>query len=125
MSNGLTIRQARNTPSRKTFLRLPFDLYRHDPHWVPPLRSAQKKLFACRTAFFDRAEMGLFLAERAGKVVGRVADQALQAFAASQRAPGGLDRRRPAVEARGRKPDRLIQGSGHDGRHHTGPPSGV
>ena len=33
----------------------------------------QRKVLAGRTAFFDHAEMALFLAEREGKVVGRIA----------------------------------------------------
>jgi len=73
MSGELTIRQARDARSRRAFLRLPFDLYRGNSNWVPPLRSAQKRLFACRTAFFSRAQMALFLARRDGKTVGRIA----------------------------------------------------
>jgi hypothetical protein len=52
---------------------LPFRLYAGDANWVPPLRRLQKRLFAGRTAFFDHAEMALFLAERDGRTVGRIA----------------------------------------------------
>jgi len=73
MTGRLDIREATGRRLRKRFARLPFDLYRDDPHWVPALRSAQAKLFACKTAFFEHARMALFLAERSGAVVGRVA----------------------------------------------------
>ncbi len=67
------IRRAETGASRERFLDLPFRLYRTDPHWVPPLRSAQRKVLAGRTAFFDHGEMALFLAERDGRTVGRLA----------------------------------------------------
>jgi len=73
MSAGLTIRPIHDARGRNSFLNLPFRLYRDDPHWVPPLRWAQAKVFAGRTAFFQRAEMALLLAERAGRAVGRIA----------------------------------------------------
>jgi len=73
MTGRIEIREARDRRSRKAFLHLPFDLYRDDPNWVPPLRSAHAKLFAGKTAFFEHAEIALFLAERDGRAVGRIA----------------------------------------------------
>ncbi|HUS91685.1 MAG TPA: hypothetical protein VM695_07525 [Phycisphaerae bacterium] len=73
MSEPLTIRRVRDRRGRRRLLDLPFGLYRDRPDWVPPLRRAQAKLLAGKTAFFDRAEMALFLAERAGRAVGRIA----------------------------------------------------
>jgi len=73
MSGELTIRRVAGRRGRRRLLDLPFELYRGHPHWAPPLRRAHAKLLAGRTAFFDRAEMGLFLAERSGRAVGRIA----------------------------------------------------
>jgi hypothetical protein len=73
MIGKLRVRQAADARSRRAFLDLPCRLYADDPNWVPPLRSARAKLFAGKTAFFDHAEMALFLAERSGRAVGRVA----------------------------------------------------
>jgi hypothetical protein len=73
MSGDLTIRRADDARGRRRFLDLPFQLYRDDPCWVPPLRRAASKLHAGRTAFFQHAEMALFLAQRGGRDVGRVA----------------------------------------------------
>lgn len=73
MADSLSIHRAERSRDRRRFRELPFRLYRGDPLWVPPLRSARARLFARKTAFFDHAAMALFLAERAGRTVGRVA----------------------------------------------------
>lgn len=69
----LTVRQADDRPSRREFLELPYRLYRGHPHWVPPLRGEQKKIFDGRTAFFQHAQVAMFLALRGGRAVARVA----------------------------------------------------
>ncbi len=59
---------------RKLFFNLPWDLYRDDPHWVPPLRIVQKELLNYRHhPFFDDAEIQTFVALRNGKPCGRIA----------------------------------------------------
>ena len=73
MNGNLHVRPADDARSRKRFIELPFRLYRNHPNWVPPLRSAQAKVLAGQTAFFDQAEMALFLAERSGAAIGRMA----------------------------------------------------
>lgn len=73
MNAGLTIRRVGDRRGQRRFLDLPFGLYRNHPYWVPPLRRAQAKILAGTTAFFDRAEMALFLAERDRRAVGRIA----------------------------------------------------
>lgn len=73
MTGGLTIREADTWLLRRRFRELPYQLHRDNPFWVPPLRRAQDRLFARRTAFFEHAEMALFLAMRGRCVAGRVA----------------------------------------------------
>ncbi len=59
---------------RKQFFNLPWDLYRGDPNWIPPLRMVQKELLNFRPhPFYDAAEVCHFLALENGKPVGRVA----------------------------------------------------
>ena len=59
---------------RKLFFNFPWDLYRGDPNWVPPLRLVQKELLNYRRhPFYDDAEIQTFLALRDGKPCGRVA----------------------------------------------------
>jgi GNAT superfamily N-acetyltransferase len=56
------------------FLKLPWRIYQHDPHWVPPLLFDQKQLLNRRKhPFHQHAEVEYFLAWRGEEVVGRVA----------------------------------------------------
>ena len=56
------------------FIELPFDLYRDDPNWVPPLISERKAFFNRKTnPFFRAAKIRLLLARRKGQYVGRIA----------------------------------------------------
>ena len=53
---------------RKQFFDLPWDLYRGDPNWVPPIRLVQKELLNFRRhPFYDDAEIRHFLARIDGK----------------------------------------------------------
>lgn len=59
---------------RKTFLHLPWKLYRDDPNWIPPLRQNQKELVGyAKHPFYDDAEVQTFLAYHDGEPVGRIA----------------------------------------------------
>jgi hypothetical protein len=56
------------------FVELPYELYRGDPYWVPPLRIAVKELLDKeKHPFYADAETELFLARQNGRVVGRIA----------------------------------------------------
>ena len=58
----------------KRFIKYPFARYRHDPHWVPPLLVSEREQFDPRkNPFYEHARLNLFLAERDGKTVGRIA----------------------------------------------------
>ncbi len=56
------------------FLRLPFEIYRHTPQWVPPLMPAERRRFSPDFAFYKHSEAAFFLArDERGHPVGRVA----------------------------------------------------
>jgi GNAT superfamily N-acetyltransferase len=58
----------------KAFIRFPWEIYRGDPNWVPPLIADMKeRLDPARNPFLEHAEMDIFLARRDGRVVGRIA----------------------------------------------------
>lgn len=58
---------------RKLFFNLPWELYRGDPCWIPPLRMVQQELLGFRRhPFHDDAAMRNFLALRDGQPVGRI-----------------------------------------------------
>ncbi|HQU44713.1 MAG TPA: GNAT family N-acetyltransferase [Pirellulales bacterium] len=59
---------------RRQFVQFPFDLYRDDPNWMPPLLGNQKELLGYkRHPFYDHADCQTFLARRNGRVCGRIA----------------------------------------------------
>ena len=59
---------------RADFLNYPWQLYRGDPNWVPPLRDNQKELVGYkRHPFYERNEVQTFVAYRSGQVCGRIA----------------------------------------------------
>jgi len=55
------------------FIKLPFRIHRDHPRWVAPLIFDRKAfLDRAKNPFFDHAEAEYFLAERDGRVVGRI-----------------------------------------------------
>lgn len=57
----------------RRFLRLSYAIYRNDPLWVAPLMMDFKKIFTDKNPLFEHAEMQLWIAERDGRDVGRIA----------------------------------------------------
>jgi hypothetical protein len=56
------------------FVDFPWSIYRNAPHWVPPLRLQVKRVLSTvHNPFFKHARRQLWLAERGGKIVGRIA----------------------------------------------------
>ena len=73
MPNGITIRPVLTKADRKAFVDLPFRLYKDNPYWVPPLKDEAMGLITPgKNPFFEHAVAQLFLAERDGRVVGRI-----------------------------------------------------
>jgi len=66
------------------FIKLPWRLYRNEPHWIPPLVSERRRfLDREKNPFFEHAEAEYFLAWRDGEPVGRISahvDGALNEF---------------------------------------------
>ena len=58
----------------KRFIEYPYHFYQDDPLWVAPLRSELKGQFEPkRNPFLDHCEYSLFILERNGKMIGRIA----------------------------------------------------
>ena len=73
MASALTVRPVVTKADNKAFLDLMYRLNSSDPHWVPPLRyEAAGLLDPKQNGWFSHAEAQYFLAERDGKVVGRI-----------------------------------------------------
>ena len=74
--SGVTIRPVVTKADSKQFVNLAWDVYRDDPAWVPPLKDEVHGLIdPKKNPWFEHARAILWLAERDGKVVGRISAQ--------------------------------------------------
>ena len=77
MSGGPSymIQPVRSRRDLKRFIQFPYDFYRDNPFWVPPLRTDQFEILNARKhPFFEHGRMQLFMAlDPRGNVVGRIA----------------------------------------------------
>ncbi|MFL6736473.1 MAG: N-acetyltransferase [Sphingomonas sp.] len=75
-TSPLAIRPVQSKKDKKTFIDFAWDVYKNDPHWVPPLKDEVHGLITPgKNPWFEHARAQLWLAERAGKVVGRISAQ--------------------------------------------------
>lgn len=72
---GLQIVQVDSKKTREAFINLPWDIYADDPRWVPPLKLERSMHLSPKNPYFEHATCRLWLALRAGKVVGRISGQ--------------------------------------------------
>ena len=88
--SGIRIRRVTSRADRKAFVDLPWSLYAGDPNWIPPLKSEVHGLIdPGSNPWFGHAEAEFFLAEQAGRVVGRISAQVDQLVLAMPREQGG------------------------------------
>jgi GNAT superfamily N-acetyltransferase len=75
MTNGkLTIQPVQTPAERLEFIHFQWEVYRDDPHWVPPLISERVELLdKNRHPFHEHANVELFTARRDGRPVGTIA----------------------------------------------------
>lgn len=70
---SVTVRPVAGAADKKAFIALPYRLYADDPHWVAPLKSeVAGQIDPAKNGWFSHAEAQLMLAERQGRVVGRI-----------------------------------------------------
>lgn len=70
---AVNIKQVSEKSDYKKFVNFPFDLYKHDPYWVPPLKDDELKAIDPKhNPAFNYNKAQFWIAERDGKVVGRV-----------------------------------------------------
>jgi hypothetical protein len=70
------IRLVATRADRKAFVDFAWDVYRDDPAWVPPLKGEVHGLIdPKKNPWFGHARAALWLAERDGKIVGRISAQ--------------------------------------------------
>ena len=72
----ISIRPVASAADRRAFVDLAWRVYKDDPAWVPPLKSEVHGLIdPGKNPWFGHARARLWLAERAGSVVGRISAQ--------------------------------------------------
>jgi hypothetical protein len=69
----LTLQEVKNQQDLMTFIRFPWEIYRGDRYWTPPLIKDLLSKFSPAHPFHSHSEMILFLARRGEKIVGRIA----------------------------------------------------
>jgi len=58
-----------------TFIRIPWEIYKDDPHWVPPLITERKDALSAKHPYFKHAKWQAWIAWKNGKPVGRISAQ--------------------------------------------------
>ena len=90
MPADVTIRAVRTKADRKAFVALQYRLYANDPNWIPPLKDEAYGLITPgKNPFFEHAEAELFVAERGGRIVGRISAHVDHLFQGMARDQGG------------------------------------
>jgi hypothetical protein len=76
MSSAISIRPVVTKADRKAFVDFAWEVYKDDPCWVPPLKDEVHGLIdPKKNPWFGHGRAAFFLAERGGKVVGRISAQ--------------------------------------------------
>ena len=70
----MKVRQVQSKSDLRVFINFPYQHYKHDPFWVPPLRSEQYSQFDPKhNPFLEHCKYALFLLEKDGQAIGRIA----------------------------------------------------
>jgi len=69
----MQIEQVSGKSGLDQFIRFPWDVYKGNPNWVPPLLGEMKFILGGKNPFFRHAEAAYFLARNNGEVIGRIA----------------------------------------------------
>tara|TARA_R110002124_G_scaffold138576_6_gene302300 strand:+ start:250394 stop:251512 length:1119 start_codon:yes stop_codon:yes gene_type:complete len=70
----ITTKKVTNRKELKQFVTFPFQLYKNNKYWVPPLiNDEMETLDATKNPVFKNAESSYYLAYKDGKIVGRIA----------------------------------------------------
>jgi hypothetical protein len=72
-AHPLSVVEVRSRAERDQFIKFPWQIYKNDPAWVPPLIIERKAfLDRKRHPFYQHGDAAVFLARRNGEIVGRI-----------------------------------------------------
>ncbi len=74
-SATIEVREVRSSSDLKTFISVPWSIYRDDPNWVPPLKIERKSALSPKNPYFLHARWKAWIAYLDGKPVGRISAQ--------------------------------------------------
>jgi RimJ/RimL family protein N-acetyltransferase len=74
-SAKIEIREVLDSRDLKTFIAVPWSIYKGDPNWVPPLKFERGGAFSKKNPFFRHARWKAWVAYRQGVPVGRISAQ--------------------------------------------------
>jgi hypothetical protein len=69
---SISIHEVSDRRQLNQFVDLPWQIYRQDKNWVPPLKMSVKALFSNKHPFYTSSQMKNFVAEIDGKVMARI-----------------------------------------------------
>jgi hypothetical protein len=86
----IQLREVKDKATLETFIRVPWSIYRDDPHWVPPLLMERREALSSKNPFFQHAEWQAWVAYRDGQPVGRISAQIDHLYLESHDEEGGF-----------------------------------
>jgi len=73
MGEAVRCEEVQSRRDQKRFLEVERELYRDDPHWIPPIWELRRELVGFKShPFYEHADRQAFLVRRGDRVVGRV-----------------------------------------------------
>lgn len=70
---NISIKEVGTEAARFRFIEFPYRLYKGNPYWIPPLRQGEAAQFdTARNPSFSTSRFKLWIAEKQGRVVGRI-----------------------------------------------------
>lgn len=72
---ALEIREVSGKKDLKSFIRVPWSIYKDDSNWVPPLMAERRDALSSRHPYFKHAVWRAWIAYRNGEPVGRISAQ--------------------------------------------------
>ncbi len=71
--SAIVVTRVDSKAERNAFIKFPWQIYKNDPAWVPPLLLERKEfLDRKKHPFYEHGDATLFLARRNGEIVGRI-----------------------------------------------------
>ena len=71
----IEIREVTGKNLLKTFIQVPWSIYKNDPNWIPPLIVERKEALSPKNPYFKHASWKAWIAYQGGKPVGRISAQ--------------------------------------------------